>query len=232
MKIQALKYCALAFIICCFVFCDSNETDVDQSPTDSIEDGNDINNPLGCHTDFDYNNEVGCDGQAYLDPRTSPYILPFISGDSYPLGLGNCASSFHTIGSPAEYAYDFNMPVGTEFIAIRSGTVIELQENLPSIGGGGVGGNWVNVDHGDGTYANYLHSPKNGIYVEVGDKVEQGDVLGITGVSGSAGYPHLHLAIIHGEYIWPYEGTPMTFSNVDPPDVILRTGVMYTACQN
>ena len=170
---------------------------------------------------------IGCDGQTYNDLVTSPYILPFAVGESIPTGLTNCSSSFHGSGTPDQYASDFDMPEGTPFIAARAGTVYEVVEDQSSTGGGA--GNYVTIDHGDNTYAKYYHSPKDGIDVEVGDEVAQGDVLGVVGRSGLAGYPHLHFIVVKDQTDFPYEGIAVSFRNALPADVALESYSEYEA---
>ena len=168
---------------------------------------------------------AGCDGQLYPDPETSPYVIPFPAGSTITTGLANCSSSFHGAGEPDRYATDFDFPVGTYFTAARGGTVSSVDENEPSSGGGA--GNHVLVDHGDGTQAYYLHAPADGIWVEVGDMVEPGDTLGIVGQSGQAGYPHLHFIVVTGDPAWPYSPVPVSFRNVVPQDVALKSHTVY-----
>lgn len=169
---------------------------------------------------------LGCDGQTYLEPSTSPYILPFAVGASIPTGLTNCSSSFHGAGTPDQYASDFDMPEGTPFIAARAGTVYEVVEDTSSTGNGG-SGNYVTIDHGDNTYAKYYHSPKDGIDVEVGDEVAQGDVIGVVGRSGLAGYPHLHFIVVKDQTDFPYDGIAISFRNAIPADVALESYSEY-----
>jgi murein DD-endopeptidase MepM/ murein hydrolase activator NlpD len=170
---------------------------------------------------------VGCASQVYPPPASSPYILPFQVGASFKTGLTNCSSSFHRTGEPDQYAFDFDMPLGTPFIAARGGTVYDVVEDAPSAGGGT--GNYVLIEHEDGTFAYYLHSPKDGIDVAIGDHVEQGDVLGITGQSGLAGYPHLHFIVVESPPEYPYQGLAISFSNAEPQDPILRSYTLYMA---
>lgn len=172
---------------------------------------------------------AGCDGQIYPDPAVSPYVLPFPAREKYETGLTNCSSSYHRAGEPDQYAFDFDMPVGTPFTAVRAGTVYKVVEDQPSSGGGSGAGNYVVVDQGDGTYALYYHSPKDGIEVTEGDVVEQGDVLGISGRSGLAGYPHLHFIVVEGEPTYPYHGLAITFFNALPADVVLQSYAAYEA---
>jgi len=170
---------------------------------------------------------AGCDGQLYPDLATSLYVLPFAVGASFETGLTNCSSSFHAAGQPDQYASDFNMPVGTPFVAARAGTVFLVVENASSSGGDV--GNYVVIDHGDGTYGLYYHAPQNGISVSVGDQVSQGDVLGQTGQSGYAGYPHLHFTVVKGSPQYPYDAIPVSFRNASPAHVSLKGNTRYKA---
>jgi hypothetical protein len=185
---------------------------------------------VGCGSSADSSSAEtieGCDGQVYMDPATSPYVLPFPVGETYETGLANCSSSYHSAGQPDQYAFDFDMPLGTPFTAARGGTVVLVVEDAPKSGGSA--GNYLIIDHHDGTYGLYYHSPNNGIEVEEDDEVEQGDVLGVTGRSGLAGYPHLHFIVVEGDPAYPYKGLAISFSNALPADVALKSRTAYEA---
>ncbi len=63
-------------------------------------------------------------------------------------------------------------------------------------------GNFVEVLHEDGFKSKYGHMGK--IYVKVGDKITQGNILGEVGLTGHTSGPHTHLEITHnGNYIDP-----------------------------
>ncbi|NNM32376.1 MAG: M23 family metallopeptidase [Gemmatimonadetes bacterium] len=173
----------------------------------------------------------GCPESGYSPVDQSDYVIPFTVGTELFTGLANCSASFHAAGNPDEYATDFDLPMGTPFVAARPGVVTFIQEDQPSLGGGDgeeVLGNAVFVAHRDGTTALYLHSPLDGITVELGDTVAAGDTLGLVGASGLAGYPHLHFIVVEGDTSFPYRGVPVTFRNASPPDVPLRTYASYT----
>lgn len=204
-----------------------------KTPFDLLEDETDSTGQAALPTNLDppdsagFTNIEGCDGQFYIHPKASPYVLPWDTGLEYKTGLVNCSESFHAEGNPDQYAYDFQMPIGTVFTAARGGVVFEIVEDQPSEGGGP--GNHVVIDHGDGTYSYYLHSPQNGIGVEVGQTVSRGDILGITGQSGQAGYPHLHFIVVRNDPAWPYVSIPISFSNASPQHVPLNTLTIYEA---
>jgi murein DD-endopeptidase MepM/ murein hydrolase activator NlpD len=59
-----------------------------------------------------------------------------------------------------------------------------------------VRGNATVIDHGWGVYTAYAHQSE--ILVTVGDRVEKGQVIGITGDTGRVSGPHLHWEVIVG----------------------------------
>ena len=72
------------------------------------------------------------------------------------------------------------------------------------------GGNYLLLDIGDGFYAFYAHVKPGTFEVEVGDRVEQGEVIGHLGNSGNSTEPHLHFQIGREPTgftasNWPYE---------------------------
>jgi len=176
------------------------------------------------------NTEDGCDDGVYPPLETSEYVLPYPPGRAYPTGLTNCSVSYHAEGKSDEFAVDFDMPNRTEFYAIRAGVVVEKVEDRPNSNDGS-SGNYVHIKHSDNTFALYYHSPPGGIYVDVGETVKQGQLLGITGTSGLAGYPHLHLTVVKDQTTYPYQGVPISFKNVIPRHSRLKSNyTSYTAC--
>jgi len=89
-------------------------------------------------------------------------------------------------------------------IASKSGVVVypveESQKNFSDNGyygnpDGGTYGNYVMIQHSDGNYTLYAHLAKGSITVMSGDKVEQGQVIGKIGNSGSSTGLHLHFEV-------------------------------------
>lgn len=168
----------------------------------------------------------GCPGIVYPDWKTSPYVLPYPVGTAYKIDLSNCSGSYHSEGRPDEFAIDFNMNIGTIITAARSGKVVHVEEsgfdeNHPN--------NLVVIDHGDNTFAEYMHLTNKGAFVEVGDYVEQGDEIGLSGSTGLAGYPHLHFVVTQNSWQWPYKSIPVTFSNTWSNERSLASGTIYKA---
>ena len=85
------------------------------------------------------------------------------------------------------FGQDFNAPYGTDVYATGNGTV-----TVAGWSGNGFG-NYVMIDHGYGYQSIYGHLSK--INVSVGLNVKRGDLLGLTGNSGTSSGPHLHYQI-------------------------------------
>jgi murein DD-endopeptidase MepM/ murein hydrolase activator NlpD len=90
---------------------------------------------------------------------------------------------------------DFAAPPGTEIRAINSGIVILARPMFFE-------GNCVVIDHGQGLLSLYLHL--SAFKVKEGDHVHTGDTVALSGGTGRATGPHLHLAIRwQGIYLSP-----------------------------
>lgn len=83
----------------------------------------------------------------------------------------------------------------SQVVAAKAGTVIVSAYSSSY-------GNYVSVSHGSGNTTVYAHLSSR--KVSVGQKVKQGDLLGITGSTGISSGPHLHFEIVeNGERINP-----------------------------
>jgi hypothetical protein len=168
----------------------------------------------------------GCENVLYTNWNYSNYVLPYPVGKSYRVNLGNCSSSYHSAGQPDQFAYDFDMSIGTKITASRAGKVVAVVE-------GGEDytryNNYVTVDHGDKTFAIYMHLTKDGAAVKKGDNVKRGDIIGYSGATGLAGYPHLHLVVTKDKYSWPYVSVPITFRNTSANPRGLKSYTYYKA---
>ena len=54
-------------------------------------------------------------------------------------------------------------------------------------------GNYIIVDHGYGLFTAYYHMQK--LFAEKGDRVKQGQVIGLIGHTGNTTGPHLHFEV-------------------------------------
>ncbi|WP_088340812.1 M23 family metallopeptidase [Robiginitalea sediminis] len=170
---------------------------------------------------------ASCADASYDPWDTSEYILPYPVGTSYIIGLGPCGGSYHSAGQPDMFAIDFNMPIGSPIHAARGGRVVYVEERGVD---GGFPNNLVSVQHTDGTYAHYAHLTQNGAVVRVGQAVAAGALLGYSGNTGLAGYPHLHFVLTApGSMGYPYTSLPVTFRNTTPNPKSLESGMRYEA---
>jgi hypothetical protein len=90
---------------------------------------------------------------------------------------------------------DYAVPEGTPVAAVNSGTVLLAQPLFFE-------GNCVMLDHGQGLLTLYMHLSK--IEVKEGDRVTSGQRIGVSGGTGRATGPHLHVAVRwQGVYLNP-----------------------------
>ena len=71
--------------------------------------------------------------------------------------------------------------------------------------------NYVVIDHLDGTSALYLHLSK--VSVKIGDKISQGQEIGLSGNTGWSTEPHLHFQVQNTGSDWFNQSIPISFSN-------------------
>jgi len=101
------------------------------------------------------------------------------------------------VSESRHYGYDLAALASTPVTASNAGRVLFAGEN-------GVYGNCVILDHGLGVASLYGHL--SSIHVQPGDKIEKGQVIGLSGQTGLAGGDHLHFAILlDGVYVDPVE---------------------------
>ncbi len=90
---------------------------------------------------------------------------------------------------------DFRVPAGTPVSAVNSGTVVLARPLYFE-------GNCVVIDHGQGLLTLYLHLSEMG--VKEGERVAKGQQIALSGGTGRATGPHLHLAVRwQGVYLNP-----------------------------
>lgn len=87
-------------------------------------------------------------------------------------------------------AVDIASREGPTIVASQGGTVITAGWNA-----GGYG-NYVVIDHGNGYQTLYGHMLANSVVVQAGQKVSQGQKIGIMGSTGRSTGPHLHFEVI------------------------------------
>ncbi|WP_187264844.1 M23 family metallopeptidase [Homoserinibacter sp. GY 40078] len=124
-----------------------------------------------------------------------PYFVPISSGFGYrPAPCSGCSTEHNAI--------DLTPGAGAPIFAIASGVVIRREPH------GGSWGNNLTIEHqidGHVVTSSYAHMQWDSSPIELGQKVEVGDFLGLVGATGQATGAHLHLEIkVDGEYVDPY----------------------------
>ncbi|WP_315335385.1 M23 family metallopeptidase [Pseudomonas grimontii] len=120
------------------------------------------------------------------------YPLPW-RGGPFRLTQGPNGSFSHT-DAKSRYAMDIAMPEGTPIIVARSGVVVKI-ENSQIGRGNDASGNFVRVQHDDGSQGVYLHLKQGSVSVRAGQRVAVGSALGLSGNTGNSSGPHLHFVV-------------------------------------
>ena len=114
--------------------------------------------------------------------------------------------------NPASYVI-----FGKEVHAVADGTVVgtrnDLAEQTPGTYPADIpiteaDGNFVVLDVGNGFFVNYAHMQPGSVRPKVGDRVKQGDVIGLVGNTGNSVAPHLHVHVMDGPSPLAAEGLP------------------------
>ncbi len=92
---------------------------------------------------------------------------------------------------------DFGAPKGTPILAAAGGIVI-IEKGANRWYGGY--GNYIVIEHDNGTQTLYSHNSKN--LVSVGDKVTKGQTIALVGSTGRSTGNHLHFEVRGGKNPW------------------------------
>ncbi len=92
---------------------------------------------------------------------------------------------------------DFRAKTGTPIHATNDGIVVIAKNRYYA-------GNSVVIDHGEGIYSCYYHL--SALHVKLGERVKQGEQIGLSGATGRVSGPHLHYAMmIQGVQVNPLQ---------------------------
>ena len=124
--------------------------------------------------------------EAYSKISSQPlWSRPFIMPISGRHSSGFADARRYAVGGPASFHNGLDLAAlqGTPVAATNDGVVL-VAAALPIKGG------FVMIDHGFGLASLYLHQSE--IYVEAGQPVKRGDIIGLVGSTGLSTGPHLH----------------------------------------
>ena len=139
----------------------------------------------------------GVPGSSNARPRDVAYRLPLAQPQAC-IDQGFEGEYSHR-DAENRYALDFAVPVGTPVLAARDGVVMQLQDRYR---GNGLDrardagrANYIRILHDDGSMALYAHLAEGGVLVSIGQRVEAGERIGLSGNTGYSTAPHLHFAV-------------------------------------
>jgi hypothetical protein len=131
-----------------------------------------------------------------------------------------------------QYAYDFRLEhsgtgerledyevFGKEVISPAKGQVIQIINGAIDLRpgerdrGNGVG-NTIITDYGNGEFGLVCHLKHDSIKVNVGDQVEQGQVIALCGNTGNTSEPHVHFQLMDGPMMHNSNGLPAQFKRI------------------
>jgi murein DD-endopeptidase MepM/ murein hydrolase activator NlpD len=161
----------------------------------------------------------------FKDDSSYVYSLPFEKKKKVFLIQGYDSKMSHK----SEYALDFKVKKKTKICAARDGVVIAMRKDSDK---GGLkpenlsDGNFISIQHYDGSIGHYWHLYKNGVLVNVGDSVTKGQVIGLTGNTGYSAFPHLHFEVVGNDAKGNY-GQLVTRFYTNKGVIYLRPGHFY-----
>lgn len=131
---------------------------------------------------------------------------------------------------------DAAMQAGVTVRAAAAGMVKGVRDGMPDIRAndpaappleGRDCGNGLVIDHGDGWETQYCHMRQGSVRVRSGDRVAEGDMLGLVGLSGNTEFPHLHLSVRHaGAVIDPFATSDLSTCGATQAD-LWRDDIAY-----
>lgn len=130
-------------------------------------------------------------------PSAAGYISPLAGKTKANITCAYGAYAGHT-------GADFRSASGTAIYAVKSGTVVTSTALRNGSGVYKSYGEYIVIDHHDGTMTLYAHMYPGSRMVSVGDSVSQGQQIGKVGTTGNSTGNHLHFEVrINGKPVNP-----------------------------
>ena len=181
--------------------------------------------PVLCFSQVQYSTQDLKAGKFRAD-SSYIYSLPFENRKKVFLIQGYESKLF---SHKNERALDFKVKKGTKVCAARAGVVISVRKDSDK---GGLkkenlsDGNYVSIQHDDGSVAHYWHLQKEGAMVNMGDTVKNGQCIGLSGNTGYSAFPHLHFEVQGYDVTGNYKQLATRF-RTNKGVIYLRPGKFY-----
>lgn len=123
------------------------------------------------------------------------YCLPYSKHNTILLSQ---AENGKTHIDDHRFAYDFVMPVGSPVHASRDGVIrviVDTFRDKAQTEEYKSQGNYILIEHSDGSLAIYAHLDRKGNSVEKSQKVKVGQLIAYSGNTGFTSGPHLHFEV-------------------------------------
>jgi len=171
--------------------------------------------------------------------------LPFQYG--FNIAASQTSNGFVSHNAGMLNAVDFPTPENTTIVAAISGIVVQVVENFSTgcpTSACENESNFIIIDHGDSTFAMYAHLTVNGSLVEVGDSVDAGQNIALSGNTGWSTGPHLHFEIkdltgnsmplLFYEFENISDGSPFWGISATSENIYVNSGLTfdYSSCQS
>ncbi len=134
----------------------------------------------------DYESQI----QFILNPKSIPSVGS--SPLSWPLNSITVTSPYGSRWGRFHYGVDLRAKVGSEVKAMASGVVLGTGDTDISCKGASFG-KWVFIKYNNGLSSTYGHLSE--IKAVTGQKVSAGDIVALSGNTGSSTGPHLHVSV-------------------------------------
>ena len=195
--------------------------------------------------------QVVRDAIYFCDGNPAAFYRFPLAGGCWEISQGNCAccescGCTHCCGCDQHFAFDVSAdpftrswPRGAAWWPPRRKVISRTagsQDPCP----GGAWGNYITIEHQDGTATSYMHMPGNVLLPNVGTRVRRGDLIGATGNTGNSSGPHLHFQqqfsidtgvtgqmrfdvcrwegqFVHHQCLTPQKGDALFSNNAPPP---------------